>query len=149
MNAEAAKWGGGEPPGTRVGPVGSHFLCNAFKAKAQRGRGRYEGAEGAADWQSERERETNVEKYTTSAINAAAVTFFSPLFFPPAPSLRCPCSAPHPHIGVLLGPFSTSSITFRLMAAEIRPMSMKFAASDCRLRNISSSQLVQAAAFAQ
>lgn len=48
-----------------------------------------------------------------------------------------------------LSPFSTSSITFRLMAAEIRPMSMKFAASDCRLRSISSSQLVQAAAFAQ
>lgn len=39
---------------------------------------------GEADWQSERERETNVEKYTTSAINAAAVTFFSPLFFSPS-----------------------------------------------------------------
>jgi len=62
---------------------------------------------------------------------------------PAAPPLRCHCQAhlktppyiftPYatPYATLCATPFrplSTSSITFRLMAAEIRPVSMKFAA---------------------
>lgn len=82
----------------------------AFKAKTQRKEEQEEReercreCEGAAAREGERERETNVEKYTTSAINAAAVAFFSPLlYFFPLALPRCvvalaqpspPCAEP-------------------------------------------------------
>lgn len=92
-----------------------------------------------------REKAKGKQTHTTSAINATAATVGSRSWdkfllgarsAASAVAIAKPITETPPHWQAPFKaptmppfrPFSTSSITFRLMAAEIRPVSMKFAA---------------------